>query len=84
VAARASDPEVLIRALPIWLGRIEIEPLLGGITNKNYLVTDGERRAFVRFGVDIPVHGIMRFNEQAASRAAGAARVSPKVLFATP
>lgn len=84
MAARASDPEALIHALPIWRGRIDIEPLLGGITNKNYLVTDSERRAVVRFGGDIPVHGVMRFNELAASRAAGDAGISPKVLYAAP
>jgi thiamine kinase-like enzyme len=84
MVARSFDPEVLIRALPIWNGRIEIEPLLGGITNKNYLVADGERRAVARIGGDIPVHGVMRFNEQAASQAAGEAGISPKVRFAGP
>lgn len=84
MAARASDPETVIRALPIWNGGIDIQPLLGGITNKNYLVTDGERRAVVRFGGDIPVHGVMRFNELAATQAAGAAGISPKVLYAAP
>jgi len=84
MALSASDPETVIRALPIWFGEIEIEPLLGGITNKNYLVTDRERRAVVRFGGDIPVHGVMRFNELAATRAAGEAGISPKVLYAAP
>ena len=84
MAAQVSDPEELIRALPIWDGRIQIEPLLGGITNRNYLVDDGRRRAVVRFGGDIPVHGVLRFNEQAASKAAGAAGISPAVLYAGP
>jgi thiamine kinase-like enzyme len=84
MASRESDPETVIRALPIWSGRIDIQPLLGGITNKNYLVTDAERRAVVRFGGDIPVHGVMRFNELAATRAAGDAGISPKVLYAGP
>lgn len=84
MAAPISDPQALIRALPIWNGRIEIQPLPGGITNQNYLVADGGRRAVVRFGGDIPVHGVMRFNEQAASRAASDAGVSPKVLYIAP
>ena len=84
MALSASDPESVIRTLPIWNGGIDIQPLLGGITNKNYLVTDGERRAVVRFGGDIPVHGVMRFNELAATRAAGVAGISPKVLYAGP
>lgn len=84
MAGEASDPEAAIRALPIWRGAVDIKPLPGGITNKNYLVADAERRAVVRLGGDIPEHGIMRFNEQAASRAAAAAGVSPKVLLAAP
>lgn len=84
MTAQSDSPEAAINVLPIWRGSIEIEPLLGGITNKNYLVIDGERRAVVRFGGDIPVHGVMRFNEQAASMAASAAGISPLVLFAGP
>jgi thiamine kinase-like enzyme len=84
MATRAPDPEAFINALPIWSGRIDIRALPGGITNKNYLVVGDKCRAVVRVGGDIPVHGVMRFNEQAASRAAGEAGVSPKVIFSTP
>jgi thiamine kinase-like enzyme len=84
MASPESDPEEIIRALPIWTGRIETLPLLGGMTNRNYLVTDSERRAVVRFGGDIPVHGVMRFNELAAARAAAAAGVSPRVIYSGP
>lgn len=73
-----------IRALPIWSGGIDIAPLSGGITNRNYLVADRAGRYVVRFGEDIPVHGIMRFNELAAARAAHAAGLSPEVIFAVP
>jgi thiamine kinase-like enzyme len=58
--------------------------LEGGITNRNYVVRDGSRRAVVRIGGDIPVHGVMRFNEHAASHAAAAGGVSPRVLHAEP
>ncbi len=84
MAARDLDPESMIRALPIWQGHVTIEPLPGGITNRNFLVADGARRAVVRFGGDIPVHGVMRFNERAAARAAGEAGVSPRVLYEAP
>ncbi|TLG77760.1 choline kinase family protein [Methylocystis sp. B8] len=84
MSALTADPETLIRALPLWRGPIDIAPLLGGITNKNYIVTDGDRKVVIRLGGDIPVHGVMRFNELAASKAAGAAGVSPKVLCAAP
>ncbi|MGJ0507733.1 MAG: phosphotransferase [Methylocystis sp.] len=82
--ADSSNPESLIRALPIWSGPVDIEPLHGGITNKNYLVSEKRRRVVVRYGGDIPVHGVMRFNELAAAKAAAEAGISPKVLFASP
>ena len=66
--------------LPIWSGPVDPQPLGGGITNVNFLVEDAGRRVVVRIGDDIPVHGVMRFNELAASRAAHAAGVSPAVL----
>jgi len=84
MSAPETDPESYIHSFPIWRGHIEIQPLLGGITNKNYLVIDRERHAVVRLGGDIPVHGVMRFNELAASRAAGDAGISPKVIYAAP
>lgn len=71
-------------ALPIWQGTARAEPLGGGITNVNFLVTDAVRRAVVRIGTDIAVHQVMRFNELAASRAAHAAGVSPAVLYHEP
>ncbi len=79
----SSDPESLIHALPIWDGPIVIEPLHGGITNRNYLVSEKRRRTVVRYGGDIPEHGVMRFNEYAAAKAASLAGLSPKVLYAS-
>lgn len=74
------NPESRIRALGIWQGAPTIEPIAGGITNRNYLVRDGERRCVVRLGEDIPIHQISRSNELAASIAAHAAGLSPAVL----
>lgn len=71
-------------ALPIWQGNVTAAPLGGGITNVNFLAEDDRGRVVVRIGDDIPVHQILRFNEQAASRAAHAAGISPAVLFASP
>ncbi|AHD02254.1 phosphotransferase [Leisingera methylohalidivorans] len=71
-----------IRALPIWQGEITAEPLTGGITNVNYLVTDQGGKYVVRAGDDIPLHQVMRFNELAAGRAAHAAGLSPAVVHA--
>ena len=33
-----------IRSLPIWKNKIDIKSLDGGITNYNYLVSDGEKK----------------------------------------
>ena len=70
--------------LSCWSGPVEPEPLAGGITNLNFVVADRGERFVVRVADDIPVHGIMRFNELAASRAAFAAGVSPEVVHAEP
>ncbi len=51
--------------LTIWTGPVTVEPLAGGITNRNFLVADGGERFVVRIGRAIPVHHVMRFNERA-------------------
>ncbi len=78
------DHVTRIRRLRCWSGAVDPEPLKGGITNANYVVEDGGRRFVVRIGDDIPVHGVMRFNELAASRAAFAAGLSPEVVHHEP
>ena len=79
-----SDLLARAAALPCWSGKVTPQPLKGGITNANFLVEDGGRRFVVRIGDDIPLHGVMRFNELAASRAAHAAGLSPEVVFHAP
>ncbi|MCY4227569.1 MAG: phosphotransferase [Gammaproteobacteria bacterium] len=73
-----------IKRLGLWDGPVEPEPVSGGITNENFVVESGGRRYFVRTGEDIPVHGILRFNELAASQAAYAAGLSPAVIYHEP
>jgi thiamine kinase-like enzyme len=80
----SETPEDRIRSLDIWQGSISVEPLSGGMTNRNYLVKDRARTVAVRLGEDIPVHMISRSNELAASRAAHAAGVSPAILHHAP
>ncbi len=67
--------------LDFWSSQVAPEPLDGGITNTNYIVDDQGERFVVRVGDDIPVHGIMRFNEIAAARAAHAAGISPEIVY---
>lgn len=73
-----------VAELSVWFGRVDPEPLLGGITNKNFVVRDRGRKYVVRTGGDILVHGVVRTNELAATRAAHAAGISPAVLHAEP
>jgi thiamine kinase-like enzyme len=76
--------EADIAQLPCWAGPIAIHTLDGGMTNHNYRVRCGEESFVVRLGHDLPEHGVMRFNELAAARAAHAAGISPEVVFSQP
>ncbi|MHC4791786.1 MAG: phosphotransferase [Planctomycetota bacterium] len=67
--------------LEFWSSPVEPEPLGGGITNTNFIVSDRGERFVVRIGDDIPIHGVMRFNEIAAARAAHAAGISPEIVY---
>jgi thiamine kinase-like enzyme len=84
VATRVdTDVTDAIAALPCWSGAVQISPLTGGLTNRNFRVSDQSRENFVvRIGRDLPEHGVMRFNELAAARAAYAAGIAPQVIFA--
>jgi thiamine kinase-like enzyme len=77
-------PQDRIKALPIWTGPVEVSPLGGGITNQNYLATDGRKKVVVRLGDDIALHMISRQNELSASRAAEKAGISPEVVHWEP
>ena len=79
-----SDPRSRVMALPLWQGKVDPQPLSGGITNVNFLVEDAGRKVVVRVGDDIPIHQVMRFNELAASRAAATAGISPAVRHVEP
>jgi thiamine kinase-like enzyme len=81
---QVADPAGRAAGLSCWSGTVTPEPLSGGITNVNFVVADQGERFFVRIGEDIPVHGILRVNELAATRAAEAAGISPEVVYAEP
>ena len=76
--------EARAASLAYWSGPVEPEPIAGGITNTNFLVRDRGERYFVRVGEDIPVHGVLRFNEAAAARAAAAAGIAPALIYSEP
>lgn len=73
-----------VLALPCWRAPHDLVALDGGITNVNVRLSDGGRDYVVRLGEDIPVHGVMRFNELAISRAAHAVGIAPAVHHAEP
>jgi thiamine kinase-like enzyme len=70
-----------IRSLPIWSGTIALEPLHGGITNRNFLVHDGSERFVARVGEELLILGIDRRNELQCHRAAESLGVAPPLLY---
>ena len=73
-----------IKSLPIWKNLENIEPLEGGITNLNFLVSDSSSKSVVRLGSDIPEHLVYRSNEIIVSEAAYQIGVSPKIIYNEP
>jgi len=71
-------------ALPLWGDPVEPADLRGGLSNVNFVVEDAGRKYVVRIGGDNEPHGVVRKNEVAASRAAHAAGVAPRVAYSEP
>lgn len=72
-----------LRHLP-WKGDITAEPLLGGLSNESWKVTDAAGPHVVRFGRDFPFHHVDRAREVMTARAAHAAGFGPAVEHAAP
>lgn len=79
-----TSDETRIRALPFWQGEIAIEPLHGGLSNRNFLVADAAGRHVVRFGEDFPFHHVQREREIMTARAAHKAGFAPALEYAGP
>ena len=77
------DKKILddVLAVPIWTKKIKITEIDGGLTNKNLLITEDEKKYFVRIGVDIPEHLISRSNELNSNLAAASIKISPNVVY---
>ena len=56
-------------SLTCWTEKVAVEPLSGGLTNRNFLVRHKGERYVVRIGDDNPVHLILRWHELAAAEA---------------
>ncbi|WP_333684991.1 phosphotransferase family protein [Pontibaca methylaminivorans] len=70
-----------IRDLPLWKGAITVQPLMGGISNENWLVRDDAGGHVVRFGEDYPFHHVQREREIMSACAAEAAGFAPPVEY---
>jgi len=70
-----------ILSVPIWENNIKITRINGGITNQNFLITDSNKKYFVRVGEDIPEHLVSRSNELNASIAAASLGIAPEVVY---
>jgi thiamine kinase-like enzyme len=78
--------EEVIGAIPAWRGAaLAVEPLAGGLTNRNYAVTVDGVRTFVRVpGADTGLLAVDRANELANTRAAAETGIGARVLHAVP
>ena len=70
-----------ISQLPIWRGKARIAPLVGGLTNLNFLVEDDIGKFVTRIGFDNDAHDIYQPNVVSALRAAAGAGISPAVVY---
>lgn len=77
-----TDPDDARRlhALDFWGGPITVEPLAGGITNRNYRVRSSGKSFVARLCVERERLGIDRRNEAVCQRAAHALGVAPAVV----
>ncbi len=73
-----------VRALPLWSGGIDIEPLEGGLSNESFLVADSNGKHVVRLGRDYPFHHVYRERELMTAKAASEAGFAPQVEYAEP
>jgi thiamine kinase-like enzyme len=82
------DPllDTVLREVPGWADAdLDVEPLEGGITNRNYLVRTGGEVFVLRIpGADTDVLGIDRANEYRAARVASEAGIGPEVVAFLP
>jgi thiamine kinase-like enzyme len=67
-----------LRDLGFWQGPISVEPMTGGITNRNYYVRDAKHSYAARLCVERPLLGIDRRNEVVCQKAAHACGIAPE------
>jgi len=76
------SPEKIVTELPCWQGKVNLQEISGGLSNKNYLVTDQDDQKYVaRFGSDVPIHSVLRINDYNCNRAATAVGIAPDIHY---
>ncbi len=78
------EVEARIARLPLWQGRARIEPLVGGLSNISFVVTDATGKYVVRTGPDYPFHHVLRQREVMTARAAHALGFAPEIVYDEP
>ncbi len=76
--------EAYIKELAIWKNPIKLEPLPGGLQNRNYVATDGGTKYVVRVASDLLHIGGVLSSTNAAMETASEAGVSPKLVYQEP
>lgn len=76
--------EAYLRGLEHWSGDIGIEPLIGGLCNKSFVVTDGGQKFVARIGTDILVHGITQTSVQTSMRTGSEIGITPVLRYSEP
>ncbi len=76
--------EDYIRALPIWQGEPVLEPLIGGLQNSSYTVTDEAGKRVARLGFDNAHLGTVQTSVLTCARAAAEIGISPAITHHEP
>ncbi len=76
--------EEYLKNLECFDGHIEVEPLVGGLCNKSFVVSSDNGKHVARIGTDIEVHGIIQTSVQASMKAAADIGISPKIIYFEP
>jgi thiamine kinase-like enzyme len=73
-----------LRRLPFAREPIAIEPIPGGITNRNFVLRTGEQTYVARLCEELPLLGISRRNEVVCQQAASSWGLAPEVVHHEP
>src|SRR5271165_4413744 len=76
------EQQIRVRTLPCWQEPVEIAPLSRDCGAAAFRVSDGKGVYVARVGQNLRVHSMSRQREAAAHRAAHAAGLAPRVVYA--